>query len=71
MEKLVGPVLIEPTQPSLTEKNENTKRGQVPDPDNEGQTIEGEVSVTRKREVQVTQMKAHKALCTYPSTLPT
>ena len=34
MVKLVGPTLIEPTQPSPTEEFENIERGQVPDPEN-------------------------------------
>jgi hypothetical protein len=58
MEKLVEPTLIKPTRPSPTEEFENIKRGQVPDPDNEGQTIEGKVSVTRTQDVPVTLMKA-------------
>ena len=39
MEKLVEPTLIKPTRPSPTKEFENTERGQVPDPDNEGQMI--------------------------------
>ena len=58
MKKLVESTLIKPTQPSPTEEFENMERGQVPDPDNEGQTIKGEVSVTREQEVPVTLVKA-------------
>ena len=58
MEKLVEPTLIEPTRPSPTKEFKNIERGQVPDPDNEGQMIAGDVSVTREQDVPVTLMKA-------------
>ena len=58
MEKLAEPTLIEPTRPSLREEFENTERGQVPDPDNVGQSIEGNVSVTRTQDVPDSLMKA-------------
>ena len=57
MEKLVEHTLIEPTQPSPTKEYGNTEIGQVPDPDNEGQMIAGDVSVTRTRHVPVTLLK--------------
>ena len=47
IEKLVGPTQIEPTWPSPTKKIENIERGQIPDPDNEGQIITCDVPVTR------------------------
>ena len=58
MEKFVELTLTEPTCPSLTEEFENTERGQVPDPDNEGQMIKGNVPVTRTQDVPVALMKA-------------
>ena len=57
MEKLVELTLIEPTRPSPTKEFKNIERGQVPDPDNEGQMIAGDVSVTRTRDVPVTLLK--------------
>ena len=58
MEKLAEPTLIEPTRPSLREEFENAERGPVPDPDNPGQTIEGDITMTRTREVPDTRMKS-------------
>jgi hypothetical protein len=58
MEKLAEPTLIEPARPSPTEEYENIEKGQVPDPDNEGQSIEGNVSVTRTRDVPDSLIKA-------------
>ena len=58
MKKLVEPTQIKPTRPSPTEEFANIERGQIPDPDNEGQMITGNVPVTRARDVPVTLMKA-------------
>ena len=51
MEKLVDPMMTTPTEPSSTEEFENAERGQVPDPANEGQTIEGIILVTRVQNI--------------------
>ena len=58
MEKLVNPTMIELARPSHTKEFENTKRGKVPDPDNEGQMTEGNVSVTRTRDLPIAILKS-------------